>query len=75
MALVNWSMRAQGINVAQWLLQDDLVKKEQRVEGLVLGASGDIVLEGQIGQEFLQFLLAGELRWDLAQGFHVTAKP
>jgi len=66
MTLVNRSMRTQSIYVAQWLLQDDLVRIDERIESPVLGAGGDIAFECQIGQESLQFLLAGGNAADLS---------
>ena len=60
-ALVSRTGGPQSPHVAQWLCQHLLVKEQDGVEGLVLGAGGDIMLLGQSGEEKLEFLGAGQV--------------
>jgi len=58
-ALVNWPGGPKSLNVGKGLPQHVLVKKQNRVKSLILGTGGDIALKCQVGEEFLQFFLAG----------------
>jgi hypothetical protein len=73
--LVNRTVGSKGLHVAEGLLQHVLVKKQDCVKSLILGTGGDIALAGQVGEEFFQFLLAGELAGHLAQRPDVAAEP
>jgi hypothetical protein len=57
------------------LFEDEVVKVENRVEGLNLGAGRHIAPQSQVGEKLFQLFLAGEVRRDLTQGRDVTAKP
>jgi hypothetical protein len=56
-ALVNRLLGPQGVDVAERFPQHLAVEKPQGGQSLVLGASGDLLFEGQIGQESLGFAL------------------
>jgi hypothetical protein len=58
-ALVNRTGGPKSLHVAEGLLQHVLVKKQDCVKSLILGAGGDIVPARQVGEEQVQFFLAG----------------
>ena len=58
---VNWTGGAQGVHRLEGLFQGMLIEIEYGVKGLVLGAGGDIVDGGEVGEKALDFFLAGEV--------------
>ena len=52
-----------------------LIEKEQSVEGLVLGAGGDIADGGEVGEKALDFFLAGEGWRHVLDGVAVALEP
>jgi len=52
-----------------------LVKEDNGIERLVLGAGGHIVLPGQLGQEAFELLLARQGVGQVADRRHVTPQP
>ena len=49
MTQASWSFGAEGIHALKGLAQDFFVKEENRVEGLILAAGGQISMAGEIG--------------------------
>jgi hypothetical protein len=50
-----------------------IIKEEDSVERLVLGAGGHVALTGQAGQEVFELLTAGKIERDLPEGEDVMA--
>ena len=46
---------AHGIEVADFQFENVAVEKEECAESLILGAGGDLIVRGQMGQELLDF--------------------
>jgi hypothetical protein len=46
---------ADGIQVGESDVQDVFIEEEQGGESLVLGASGDVLLDGEVGEEVVDF--------------------
>jgi hypothetical protein len=61
--------------VGQRLFEYELLKVQNRMEGLILSAGRHITPQSQVGEKLFQLFLAGEVRRDLTQGRDVTAKP
>jgi hypothetical protein len=59
MALVNRAGGPQRSHIAQRLLEHLLIKIQNGVKGLILGAGRDIVNLGQLGEKRSSFLLLG----------------
>jgi len=52
--------------VVNRLFQQFVVGEEEGLEGLVLGGGGDVFVDGQVGEEGLDFGGAHILRWRLS---------
>ena len=63
------------LHVFQRLPQNIFVKEEDGVEGLILGAGGQITTAGQVGEEMFKFLFAGKGIRHGIEGADVTAQP
>ena len=66
---------AESIHPLQRLAQDFLVKIENGVERLILAAGGQIAVAGQMGEEKLQFFLAGKGGGHGREGGNILAEP
>jgi hypothetical protein len=75
MAQVNRAFGPQGINALQGLMQNFLVKEEDRIESLVLGAGRQIPFSRDPIEEAFQLLLAGKPRRHVPQGGHALPQP
>jgi hypothetical protein len=69
------SSGAEGVHILQRLTEHFLVKVENGVERLILAVSGQITVAGQVGEEKLQFLLAGERGGHGIERGHILAEP
>lgn len=72
---MNRSRGTQRVHVLKRVAEHLLVKEGDRVKGLVLGAGGDVPFQGQISQEPLQFLFAGQGGRHVRQSAHVAPQP
>ena len=67
------SLGSQRVHIPEGLARYFSVKKDNRIESLVLGAGGHFVAEGQVSQEVFEFFLTGKVLGHVLQRSDISA--